>query len=281
MTKTDEISCQRVLAPTGMAQADYVINPYRGCQFGCRYCYAQWNKFARKQNCEWGSFVHIKTNAPQVLAGELKAGVSGTVMLGSTTEVYQPAERKYRITRQILEQLADTSLSVIILTRSDLICRDIDILRKLKRVLICFTINSLDEGVVRSFEKCASPVANRLDAVRLLRSAGLDVYLHAGPYLPVLTEPEKILDKVEGLVDRVDFENLNLKMLSWERLKHILVSDFPHLVSQYEEIYLNKDGFQAYWDNVRERLTSLSAQYPVAVNIYFHPYDSFFPVYTS
>ena len=71
MKKIETIDCQRVLSPTGITQADYVINPYRGCFFGCSFCYAQWNKFALKYDMSWGDYVHVKLNAPQKLDDEL------------------------------------------------------------------------------------------------------------------------------------------------------------------------------------------------------------------
>lgn len=281
MPEFHEISCQRVLAPTGMSQADYVINPYRGCQFGCAYCYAQWNKFASKKMRRWGEFVDIKINAPQILDQELKLNPQGVVMLGSTTEVYQPVENRYQITRQILEQLTHTSLSVLILTRSDLIIRDIDLLKKLRQILVCFTLNTLDDTVIRAFEKSSPSVDRRITALQALHDAEIPVYLHIGPVLPCLTDPRQIISRVSGLVNRVDFENLNLKMVSWEALEQILMRYFPDILPRYKEIYQNPQIYETYWNEQRSETLLLENSFPCKINIYFHPFDSFFPVFIS
>ena len=278
MKKIEIINCQRVLSQTGITQADYVINPYRGCVFGCYYCYAQWNKFALKYDVPWGEYVHVKLNAPDKLSDELRSNPTGTVMLGSTTEVYQPAEKKYRVTRNILEKLSKTSMPVIILTRSPLITRDIDIFRKIKDVLICFTINTLDNNIVKAFEKSSPPVAKRIEAVEMLADAKIPFYIHAGPYLPYMTDPEMIIKKFCHICSRFDFENLNLKMMSKENLFRIIRKSFPQLRQVYNEIYENSENFVRFWSDERKSLRLLRKKYDCDINCYFHSYDSYFPI---
>jgi len=281
MPEFKEITAQKILSVTGIKEARYVINPYRGCQFGCCFCYAQWNKFVQKQSGKWGDFVHIKTNAPKILAKELQQDVHGTVMLGSTTEIYQPVESKYKLTRQILNTLKEKNLNIIILTRSDLITRDIDILKKLKKVLICFTLNTLDNEVIKAFEKGSPSADKRVTAIKNLAETGIPVYLHVGPFLPFLTDPEKLLNQFDGFVERVDFENLNLKMISRSHLNEILTNRFPHLIKDYENIYRSEESFDKYWHNVRSYLETLQHKFNMKINIKFHPFDSFFQSYVS
>lgn len=281
MPEFKEITAQKILSATGIKEAQYVINPYRGCQFGCCFCYAQWNKFAQKQSRKWGDFVHIKTNAPTILKKELRQDIHGTIMLGSTTEVYQPVESKYKLTRQILETLAEKNLDIIILTRSNLITRDIDLLKKFKKILICFTLNTLDNEVIKTFEKGSPSADKRIIAIKKLAETGIPVYLHAGPFLPFLTNPEKLLNQLDGFIERVDFENLNQKMLSQSHLNEILVNKFPHLVKDYEKIYQSKENFDKYWQDIRSYLETLRHRFNIKFNIKFHPFDSFFQSYVS
>lgn len=273
------ITCQKILSLTGIKQAKYVINPYRGCQFGCAYCYAQWNKFALKQNKTWGDYVQVKSNAVSLLRNEMETAFDGTIMLGSTTEVYQPAETKYRITRGILEILSDMDVPVIILTKSDLILRDLDLLKKFSDILICFTINTLDNNTIRAFEKSSPPVEHRLNAIGKLRENGVPVYLHVGPYLPELTHHELIIEKVNGLVDRIDFENLNLKMVSLDTLRGIIRSNFPELTGIYENIYQDNRYYDDYWNKIKHDISLLRSRLNIEMNVYFHPFDSFFKIF--
>lgn len=281
MIDVQEITCQRVLSPTGMRQAEYVVNPYRGCQFGCTYCYAQCSKFARKQNKAWGDYVDVKVNAFDVFEKELSANPSGRIMFGSVTEVYQPLEKKYELTRRLLGRLVGTDMSVLILTRSDLIVRDIDILKQLGDVLVCFTINTTDTTVIRAFEKRSPAFEQRRDAVRTLYEAGIPVYVHVGPCLPHLTDPQKIFAELAPYCYRFDIENLNLKMVPWTRLHELIRLSFTPLLESYETIYRNEGMFNDYWQGVRVTLNELGRVYDRDVRIHFHPYDTFFPVYVS
>jgi len=202
-------------------------------------------------------------------------------MLGSTTEVYQPAEAKYKITRGILEILIKKDVPVIILTKSDLIIRDLDLLKKFTNLLVCFTINTLDNKVIRAFEKSSPPVERRLDAIKTLKDNGIAVYLHAGPYLPELTDAKAIADKANGLVDRIDFENLNLKMVSWETLSAIINTNYPDLAPVYENIYRTDKYYDYYWQKVKQRITELQTVYQMSMNVYFHPFDSYFKIHNK
>ena len=273
-----KIQCERVLSPTGMRQADYVINPYRGCQFGCTYCYAQSTRFAQKQKSPWGSFVDVKLNALDVLERELAANPPGRIMIGSITEVYQPAEAEYKLTRQILERLVDTDHSVLLLTKSNLISRDIDVLSKLRKVLICFTVNTIQTSVIRAFEQQSPSYEARCDAIRKLHEAGVPTYIHAGPFLPYFTDPQQIMSDLAPYAQRFDFENLNLKMVPWQKLQEIVRTHWSDLLPDYQGVYADETSFDAYWNGVRETIIDLGKKFDRETNVHFHPYDSFFPI---
>lgn len=114
----NKIIVNRALNPTSIDLGEYVINPYTGCEYGCLYCYVRSNKSAVKRREPWGSYVDIRINAPELLEKELAEKRPKTVLLGSTTECFQPAEKEFQITGKILELLNKHKASYVILTRS-------------------------------------------------------------------------------------------------------------------------------------------------------------------
>lgn len=127
--RVNEIECKSIISDSGIYSVDYSINPYQGCEHGCRYCYATFMKKYTDHSEPWGSFVDVKANAEEVLERDLRRKKKGSILLSSVTDPYQPVEKKYELTRRILGRLVDTDFSVNILTKSDLIIRDLDLWR--------------------------------------------------------------------------------------------------------------------------------------------------------
>src|SRR5512137_679848 len=113
-----EIVSRSILTKTGIEGYDYCINPYVGCEHGCRYCYASFMKRFTGHQEPWGEFVDVKVNAAQVLRRQLRKATRGSALVGTVTDPYQPAEKDYAITRGCLEALLEQQLSVHLLTRS-------------------------------------------------------------------------------------------------------------------------------------------------------------------
>ena len=164
-----ETQAKSILTKSKLPDADYVINPYTGCRFGCVYCYASFmSRYVGKETSDWGEFVYIKTNAPELLKKEitkLKNKGSGlSILLSSVTDPYQGVEAKYQITRKCLQVLVDYEFEglVSILTKSGMVIRDIDLLKQLKNVEVGLTITSVDDNVSRFFEKYAPNVSQRI-----------------------------------------------------------------------------------------------------------------------
>ncbi|MBU1062350.1 MAG: hypothetical protein KJ952_06515, partial [Candidatus Omnitrophica bacterium] len=126
--KTVKIS--RILNPTSIDLGEYVINPYMGCEFACLYCYVRFNKVISRKKDPWGTYVDIRVNAPKLLEKELLLKKPSSVLLGSTTECFQDIEKKYKITKQILEILNRYKVYFTILTRSTYLREYIGLLNK-------------------------------------------------------------------------------------------------------------------------------------------------------
>jgi DNA repair photolyase len=243
-----DIDCKSILTKSGITGVDYALNPYVGCAHGCTYCYAVFMKRFTGHKEEWGTFVDIKVNAPEVLSRQLKRAKPGNISFGTVTDAYQPLEKEYGITRACLEALLDHPLPVSILTKSALVLRDLDLIKKLKDVQVAFTITTLDEEVRRRFEPGASPVAARLDALRAFSEAGIPTWAFCGPLLPGITDDETSLDTLFAQLKRagvgyVLVDSLNLRGAVWGRLSRLLRAHYPHLLERYRALSANRTPY--------------------------------------
>jgi DNA repair photolyase len=187
---------------------DYCLNPYTGCQLNCRYCYAR--LFMRRYSGHaepWGEFVDVKINAPELLKKQLVRARRGTVWISSVCDPYQPLEKKYRLTRRCLEILAAAKFPVNIQTKSALILRDLDVLEKFSEVEVGMTITTSDERIARMFEPGASPVKERIRALKKIHARGIPTFVFVGPLLP--GGPEEIVAALKGSVDRILIDRMN------------------------------------------------------------------------
>lgn len=207
-----EIKVKSLLTPSRISGIDYSLNPYRGCAHGCRYCYASFMQRFSGHAEPWGGFVDVKINAPELLAMELRRKRPGAVGMSLVTDPYQPLEARYRLTRRCLEaMLAAEGFSLSLLTRSPLVVRDLDLLRRLPSVEAGLSITTSDDAIRHVFEPDAPPIAARIEALRQLKAAGLRTYAFAGPALPM--NPERLARQLSGLVDYIWLDRLNY---SWK-----------------------------------------------------------------
>ena len=146
-----EIRAKSILTKSGIPGIDYCINPYVGCAHGCRYCYATFMKRYTGHTEAWGSFVDVKINAPEILQRQLKRAKRGRILISSVTDAYQPIESKYKLTRQCLEILLQSQLPVDILTKSPLVLRDMDLIKKFKDIEVGITITTHEEKIICIF----------------------------------------------------------------------------------------------------------------------------------
>ncbi|MEK6816502.1 MAG: radical SAM protein, partial [Nanoarchaeota archaeon] len=139
MAKVKEIKANEIIVKSNLPDADYVINPYVGCTHSCLYCYARFMKRFTGHTEPWGKFIDIKVNAPGLIPAETSKYRGKSIFLSSVTDAYQPLERKYQLTRKILWKLIPMQPDLSILTKSDLVLRDIDLLKQFKGCEVGFT----------------------------------------------------------------------------------------------------------------------------------------------
>lgn len=228
--KITEIKCKTALSKSNLPGLDYSLNPYRGCQHNCAYCYVP--NILRIPRKEWGNFVNIKTNIPIILSNELKHKKRGVVGISTVTDPYQPIEKKYKLTRFCLEQLLIHDFPVCIQTKSDLILRDLDIISKFSKAEVMVSIGTLNDGERKIFEPSASSINDRLNALKKCSDEGIRTTVFFGPVYPTIKveDMEKIVDTfVENGAKEVMVDKFNLKPGIFDHLKKFNIPNFEKI----------------------------------------------------
>jgi DNA repair photolyase len=252
-----EVTSKSIVNKCGLSGIDYSINPYVGCQHGCSYCYARFLVNIQRRNEQWGEFVDVKINAPQLVAKQLPKLQPGIIWISSVTDPYQPLESKYRVTLQLLQKLLPYRFPISILTKSKLIVRDIDVFRQFDDIEIGMTLISLDDTVRQRFEPFTSSIDERLDALKLLHESQVRTYAFIGPFLPHLSEAtiEALIIRLEEAgVNRVLIDRLNVRSSSWSSIKRILQKYYPDLIQEFT----NALSFRSeYYQKVKREISSV------------------------
>jgi len=242
---------------------DQSINPYRGCEHGCNYCYARPSHayLGHSPGLDFETKLYAKTNAAELLAAELSSPryVPKTIALGSNTDPYQPIERQRRITRQVLEVLAEARHPVGIVTKSALVTRDIDILAPMARqglVKVALSITTLDRRLARAMEPRASTAAKRLDAVQALSKAGIPVAVMTAPIIPGLNdhEIETILKAARDAgATEAGYVLLRLPSELKELFREWLATEYPNRADRVIKLLRTMHGGRDYVAEFGER----------------------------
>lgn len=259
------IQCKSVLTKSKLPESEYCINPYIGCSHGCVYCYARFMKRFTGHTEKWGTFVDVKINAPKILKRELlRKPKRGVVLLGSVTDAYQPIEKKYEVTRTIIKTLLEHDFPISVLTKSDLIVRDTDLLKQFSNCEVGLTITTLNNRVAKDFEPRSSFPQQRLKALEKLHNAGIKTYAFIGPILPDLTELQTIFIALKDKVDFVMAEGLNMKCGNRQDIEKVLEEKYPRLLPIYQSGFDRK-----YWDKVNEELKKLSKEFKIPLKGFY------------
>ena len=205
-----EIHAKSILSKSKVS--DYTINPYVGCEHGCTYCYARFMKRWTGHKEEWGQFVDVKTNAIGLLEHEIRKKRVGNVWISGVCDPYQPLEKKYELTRSILEVLLKHGWPVTIQTKSPLVLRDTELLREFSGVEVGLTITTANENIRKIFEPNAPPIRERIEAVEKLHSLDIKTFVMIAPVLP---KAEGLVEQLSGKADYVLIDRMNYHYADW------------------------------------------------------------------
>lgn len=257
-----EIRVKSCLAKSKLS--DYVINPYVGCRHDCKYCYATFIKRLKNLKSEWGDFCYARINCPELLAKELDHARSGHIWMSSVTDAYQPMEGKYKLTRRILETLANhprkDEFSIEILTKSALIRRDFDLIKKLNSQIGC-SISTLDSSMARSIEPFGSPPAERVKVLRDAKREGIRVYGFVSPVIPGITELEPLFKEL-SFCEYIWVELLNTRPDIMSSLTPVIKENVPSAMNDLEFYLYNKE---LYYREVEMEVHRLENKYNLPV----------------
>ncbi|MBX9602350.1 MAG: radical SAM protein [Bryobacteraceae bacterium] len=262
----------------------WTVNPYRGCEFGCHYCYARYtHEFMELRD---GRSFETRIFAKQWNAGafarELKRIPLGEwIAIGTATDPYQPAERRFRVTRGILEAFAkESGYRVSIISKSDLIARDADLFADIARkneLRVNVTITTMDEGLARALEPYAPRPSLRIAAAEKLASRGLKVCVFCAPVLPMINDSERSLDAVARAAAAAGATSfggniLFLKSCSRQIFLPFLKERFPALAQKYETAYRETAYLKgAYPERIRERIREIRERHGLTQAMDYRP----------
>jgi len=248
----------------------WTINPYRGCEFGCKYCYARYtHEFMEMwDGKDFEQKIYAKMEAPELLRAELRQAKDKglPIALGTATDPYQPAEKQFEITSRMLEVFLEfEGLEFSITTKAALILRDLALLRRVStrhRLSVHMTVTTTDEHLARLLEPKAPPPAKRIDAVKQLSEAGICVGVNAMPILPGLNDSDKSLDTLARAASRAGAKFLygNILFLTPSAMKQFMPfmeKEFPRLVKNYHKLYAHSAYLNGEYKN---RMTKLLAE---------------------
>ncbi len=277
-----DIDVQSVMTRSSLPVGGYSVNPYVGCPHACKYCYASFMKRFTGHTEPWGTFLDVKHWKP--ITDHHKYD-GQRVVIGSVTDGYNPYEEHFQRTRRLLEQLRGTTAEIMICTKSDLVLRDLDLLREFPRMTVSWSVNTLDETFRADMDRAVS-IERRLEAMRQVYEAGIRTVCFVSPIFPGITDAEAIIDRVRDICDLVWLENLNLRGQFKPTIMSYIREKYHELMPLYEAIYNRKD--MGYWQTLEARIASYAAAnglpyrvndlpygrsakgHPVVVNFFYH-----------
>lgn len=249
-----DIETKNIMTKSTLPVGGYSVNPYVGCTHGCKYCYASFMKRFTGHTEPWGTFLDVKhwpiIKNPQKYKGQ-------RVVIGSVTDGYLPQEAQFRNTRKLLEQLKNSGAELLICTKSDLVLRDLDLLKEMGKVTVSWSINPLEEAFQSDMDNAVS-VERRLDAMKQVYDAGIRTVCFISPVFPGITDFEAIFHRVKEQCDLVWLENLNLRGAFKQEILDYIKSKYPQLATLYHVIYT--EGDRSYFRELEERARRLAEE---------------------
>lgn len=277
-----EIETKNVITKSNLPVCEYSVNPYVGCTHACKYCYASFMKRFTNHPEPWGEFLDVKhwdkIKNPKKYAGK-------ELFIGSVTDTYNPQEEIYGHTRALLTELQGSGAKISIATKSDLILRDLDLIKTFPDARVSWSINTRDEAFKNDMDKAVS-IERRLAAVKAFHKAGVRTTCFISPIFPGITDVKAIMERAKEHCNLIWLENLNLRGSYKAIIMDYIKEKHPALLPLYQDIYNQSD--RRYWETLDTELKEYAAHIgldyvtnddsmsrpfdapPVIVNYFYH-----------
>ena len=268
--KVGRVETKSVMTKSNAPLGGYAVNPYVGCTHGCKYCYASFMKRFTGHTEEWGTFLDVK-EWPAIKDPKKYAGQK--VIIGTVTDGYLPQEEVYGRTRKILEELKDSGADILICTKSDLVLRDLDLLKEINQknmLTVSWSVNTLDEDFCEDMDDAVS-IERRLAAMKQVYDAGIRTVCFISPVFPGITDIEAIIERAKDQCDLVWLENLNLRGGFRKTIMDYIAEKYPDLLPLYEEIYGRKN--RSYFEALEKKAEEIARKYGCRVVDNETPYE--------
>ena len=252
-----------ILNPCTLDGINYQVDPYIGCEHYCYYCYA-----LDQAETDWSREVLIHKDITRQLESELSGIEPQIIYMGWQTDPYQPCEAEYRQTRQVLEVLVAKGFSASILTKSDLVLRDMDLLQKMNEPGISASVAFNDNRTRRLFEANTVDTDRRIEALHELNEAGIRTGALLCPVIPYITDAIQLIDMLAPCAESIWIYGLGINDRSgpnWLKMQQILNREFPGLLERIEPAIFSKE--HAYWALLRDELLTLKNDQQLNLNI--------------
>lgn len=246
------IEVKSILSKSNLPVCEYAANPYAGCTHGCKYCYACFMKRFTGHTEEWGTFLDVKI-WPEIKNPRKYEGKE--LFIGSVTDPYLPQEETYGRTRELLLQLKGSGVKLSIATKSDLILRDLDLIKSFPDARVSWSVNTLDEAFKKDMDRAIS-IERRLAAMETFHKAGVRTTCFISPIFPEITDVEAIIRRAKDHCNLIWLENLNLRGSYKTVITEYIQEKYPRLLPLYREIYSR--GSRGYWEMLDARLKAFT-----------------------
>ncbi len=261
-----ETACKTILNRSAIS--DYSLNCYTGCTHACVYCYARFMQRFHPHPEPWGRFVDVKANAVEVLKRQLRRAEPGEVFVSSACDAWQPIEAECRLTRRCCELLLERGFKVNALTKSALVLRDIDLLRR-GRARIGVTVTTLDERLRAVWEPGASTVEERFGVIDEARRAGLETAIMFGPLLPFLSDSQAAIEAMfrraaDLEIDQIWVDALNPRPRVWPAVARLLADRFPDAREPYRRMLFEGKTRASYLATLAQRVAAAAERSSLA-----------------
>ena len=264
MLKVSECSNRTILSPCGLKELDYQVDTYVGCGHCCHYCYV-----LAQAETDWSKEIRVHKEIVDQLSGEIDKIPSQTIYMGYYTDPYQPCEAEYHQTRKVLELFLKKGFSASILTKSDLVVRDIDLLKEMDDAAVSVSVAFNDNQTRRLFEANTVDTEKRIEALHQLKEAGVRTGALVCPIIPYITDAVQLVNMLVPYTDVIWTYGLSIDDplgQNWLNMQQILNNQFPELFEQIETAIFSKG--HRYWAQLRESLEVLKKDRQLNLNIH-------------